>query len=677
MFWSTLVKPAVVLLKKMNFFKKFTVISIVFLIPLLYLSTNLVLERNHAINGMKQEQLGLQYLATLRPLAEHIAQTRGMTNAYLNGNTGLLGKIEKKRTDVNKELSILAAKDKEYGVLFKTGNAVLKLEQNWKKLLNDAFISDAHDVFSDYTNIINDVFALKLGVAESSKLLLSSKLDSFYLVDSLVKRLPIIAETIGKTRGIGAGIAARKTLSNDDYLRLSSFLGDINTANKEMSHGFLIVFENNVDLKNKLENQLKEAQKVTADFISTTEKELFNSDTITIESDKYFQKGTAAISANLDLYDAVLPMLDNMLITRIDSLKYDLALAMVSIIFIVLLASYMFVGLYISIMQSINNMVKSVNEIANGDLTTRFEDDTKDELNLVQKCLNDMAKQFQHLILQVVGTTSQVVSDSLITSTVSSQTADNIDEQNKQIEQVATAIEEMSATASEVARSTSTAADETRKANDETVSGQSVVNETISTITTLSDEMNNTRSVILDLESNSENIRTVLDVIRSIADQTNLLALNAAIEAARAGEHGRGFAVVADEVRTLSKRTQESTEEIHLIIENLLNGSQNAVKIIESNVERTEKTVEHATNLGHAFETIVSAVNNMNNMNIQIASAAEEQTAVAEEINRNVANISNLASETLNGSKETTEASLSMKDTADNLQALVSEFKTA
>lgn len=391
----------------------------------------------------------------------------------------------------------------------------------------------------------------------------------------------------------------------------------------------------------------------------------------------YFNKGTAAISANLGLYDSVLPILDNVLMTRIDALKSDLNLGVISIIFILLIASYMFVAFYVSIMQTINNMVKSVNEIADGDLTTRFKDDTKDELNLVQQCLNDMAKKFQHLILQVVDTTNQVVSDSLQTSAVSSQTADNIYNQNKQIEQVATAIEEMSASASEVARSTSTAADETRKANDETVNGQTVVNETIDTITILSDEMNNTRSVILDLESNSENIRTVLDVIRNIADQTNLLALNAAIEAARAGEHGRGFAVVADEVRTLSKRTQESTEEIHNIIENLLQGSQNAVQIIERNVERTEKTVSQAKNLGNAFDTIVSAVNNMSNMNIQIASAAEEQTAVAEEINRNVVNISTLASETLKGSEETSESSHSMKNTTNTLQVLVSEFKTA
>lgn len=221
--WSTLVNPAVVLLKKMNFFQKFTVISIVFLIPLFYLSTNIILDRDQAIKNMKQEQLGLQYIATLRPLAEHIAQTRGMTNAYLKGNTKLLPKIEQKRKVVNEELKILVAKDKEYGALFKTGDAVLQLQQSWEQLLSKAFTNDATVIFSEYTNIVNGIFALTLNVAESSKLLLNSELDVFYLVDSLVKRLPIIAETIGKTRGIGAGIAASKTISNDDFLKLSVF----------------------------------------------------------------------------------------------------------------------------------------------------------------------------------------------------------------------------------------------------------------------------------------------------------------------------------------------------------------------------------------------------------------------------------------------------------------------
>lgn len=155
--WSTLVNPAVVLLKKMNFFQKFTVISIVFLIPLFYLSTNIILDRDQAIKNMKQEQLGLQYIATLRPLAEHIAQTRGMTNAYLKGNTKLLPKIEQKRKVVNEELKILVAKDKEYGALFKTGDAVLQLQQSWEQLLSKAFTNDATVIFSEYTNIVNGI----------------------------------------------------------------------------------------------------------------------------------------------------------------------------------------------------------------------------------------------------------------------------------------------------------------------------------------------------------------------------------------------------------------------------------------------------------------------------------------------------------------------------------------
>ena len=336
MFWPALVKPVVILLKRMKFLQKFAVFSIVFIIPLIYCTTYVVLDRNQAINSMELKYSGLQYLATLRPLAEHIAQTRGMTNAYLKGNTDLLTKIEQKRKDVNAELKTLIATDKEYGTQFKTGDAVLKLQQRWKQLSANAFVSDAPDVFSEYTKIINSILALKIKVAESSTLLLHDELDGFYLVESLVKRLPIIAETIGKSRGLGAGIAASKTISSDEALKLSTFINAIKIADQELAHGLNIVFENNIDLKHKLESQLKEARNKTHSFILTSEQELLNANNLVIESSDYFNKGTSAISANLKLYDLILPNLNNLLTTRIDALIFEHIIGIVSILLIIL-----------------------------------------------------------------------------------------------------------------------------------------------------------------------------------------------------------------------------------------------------------------------------------------------------------------------------------------------------
>ncbi len=667
--------PVISLFKKLKLTHKFFLISVIFLIPIFYLSANVILQRNIDIKTMEERRSGLLYLATLRPLAEHIAQTRGMTNAYLNGKQTLRSKIEDKRQAVDKEFIILNEKDKLYGSLFNTGESVQQIQQQWDQLKLNALTGDASIVFSNYTKLINDILALKLRVAESSSLLLAQNLDSFYMVVSLVKRLPFIAETLGKSRGLGAGIAAKKEASNEKFITLSSFVENIKSKNLSMLHGFNIIFEKNTPLKNKLEGMLNTAQKATEEFILVTNNELLQTNTINIDSDDYFQLGTTAISANLALYDAVLPLIDSSMLVRIKSLKLERAISIFIDITILLIATYLFFGFYISLMQIINNIIKSLDRLAHGDLTARIEEDTNDELNMISQHLNKMAEKFQSLVSQVVSSSNQVVTASLQTSSIATQTADGINNQNQQIEQVATAIEEMSASANEVASSTSNAAEETRKANDETTHGQTVVNEAIQTITTLSSEMNNTRSVVQELEINSETIGTVVEVIRGIAEQTNLLALNAAIEAARAGEQGRGFAVVADEVRTLAGRTQESTQEINHIVENLQRGAQNAVKVIEQNVERTDKTAAQALNAGKALETISLAVQNISNMNLQIATAAEEQTAVSEEISRNIENIHSISVDTSKGSDESAQASQSMNDVAVELQTLVSEFK--
>jgi methyl-accepting chemotaxis protein len=667
--------PVINLFKKLKFTHKFFLISAIFLIPIIYLSVNIILQRNIDIKTMEERHNGLLYLATLKPLAEHIAQTRGMTNAYLNGKHELNSRIENKTRIVDKELIILNEKDKLYGALFNTGNSVLKIQQQWEQLKLNAFTGEASNIFSNYTNLINDILALKLRVAESSSLLLAQDLDDFYMVESLVKRLPFITETIGKSRGLGAGIAVKKEASNKQFIKLSSFIENIKLKNILMAHGFSIIFENNAVLKNKLESILNAAQTATEKFILVTNNELLQTNTINIDSGDYFQLGTDAISTNLALYDAVLPLIDNSILVRTKSLKLERTISIFIDITILLIATYLFFGFYISLMQNINNIIKSVDKMANGDLTARIEEETNDELNMISQHLNKMAGRFQLLVSQVVSASNHVVAASLQTSSIATQTASGINNQNQQIEQVATAVEEMSATANEVASSTSNAAEETRKANDETTHGQAVVNEAIQTITILSNEMNNTRSVVQELETNSETIGTVVEVIRGIAEQTNLLALNAAIEAARAGEQGRGFAVVADEVRTLAGRTQESTQEINHIVENLQHGAQNAVNVIEQNVERTDKTTEQALNAGEALKTISLAVQNISNMNLQIATAAEEQTAVAEEISRNIENIHSIAIDTSKGSDESAQASQSMNDIAAELQALVSEFK--
>ncbi|VAW67150.1 Methyl-accepting chemotaxis sensor/transducer protein, partial [hydrothermal vent metagenome] len=254
------------------------------------------------------------------------------------------------------------------------------------------------------------------------------------------------------------------------------------------------------------------------------------------------------------------------------------------------------------------------------------------------------------------------------------QTSQSIYEQQSQTEQVATAMNEMSATVQDVSKNIAGTAQSAHDAHAETVEGTQIVEVSISAVKKLADQLEGAADVFQQLEQDSEDINTVLDVIKGIAEQTNLLALNAAIEAARAGEQGRGFAVVADEVRTLAGRTQESTQEINQVIEKLQSGSRSAVEVMKRSRDDAKAVVEQAAKAGESLSLISTAVGLINDMSTQIASAAEQQNATTEEINRNIVNISNIANETATGAQKTVASSQEMAGLGVKLQSLVGQF---
>lgn len=300
-----------------------------------------------------------------------------------------------------------------------------------------------------------------------------------------------------------------------------------------------------------------------------------------------------------------------------------------------------------------------------------------DELGQLQLVIKSLQSQLETVVWRIDAAVGELDDIATNTATAVEQSSQSIYQQQSETEQVATAMNEMSATVQEVARNTAEAAEAARKADEVSAKGVIAASDSIRSIESLLGEVEQASSVIQNLEQESNSVGSVLEVIRGIAEQTNLLALNAAIEAARAGEAGRGFAVVADEVRTLASRTQEATAEIDEMISRLQSEARSAVAVMETAQSGAQMNAGQMGELSENLSDISMAVQSINAMNTQIATAAEEQTAVSEEINRNIVNIKSLAERTTDTSEETSRAMQQLISETGHLRSVVHQFSNS
>ncbi len=320
------------------------------------------------------------------------------------------------------------------------------------------------------------------------------------------------------------------------------------------------------------------------------------------------------------------------------------------------------------------DLAVAVKAIADGNLSSRV-DETLAKEGSVARETNKMAEKLHSVILNVNQVSDQLKLTAEQLKNGSEKTLSDLDTQHQQIEQVATAMNEMTATIAEVARNAQGAAQNSLSADKQVHEGTQLVENSLTSIINLTNDVKEAAAVITRLKTDSGEIGKILEVIRSIAEQTNLLALNAAIEAARAGEQGRGFAVVADEVRTLASKTHTSTQEIQEMIGRLQSGVTNAVQVIDKSLGNSQNTVSYAEKIRNALNEISASVSEINNMNIQIATATEEQTMVAEEVNRNIININQFTSQTTVTVNQVEASSKQLSTYATELQKKINYFR--
>lgn len=330
-----------------------------------------------------------------------------------------------------------------------------------------------------------------------------------------------------------------------------------------------------------------------------------------------------------------------------------------------------------SIGTALGKLLVSLKDIASGDgdLTKRIQKTSNDELGDVVDWFNQFVDKLHNSITDVVKSIEPLTSLSADLGSLTSETLSISANQNEATEQVSLVVEEMVSSVKAVSNNANSASEAANEADKAAKDGRDIVTKTVASINGLAEEVERAGEVIRKLEADTGNVGTILDVIKGIAEQTNLLALNAAIEAARAGEQGRGFAVVADEVRTLASRTQDSTQEIQKVIEELQTAARSAVDVMGQSKQRAQASVEHAAQTGESLAAITERVSAITEMNRQIASAAEEQERAAYSIKENVLGIKETSETAMRSIQKVEEASLSLVDISGNLQRVTGEFK--
>lgn len=672
-----LINPAVALMNRLPMLYKFSLISILFLIPIGGLSWLVMTELNRSVETMTAGVEGLEQLRQIDRLVDASFDYRDYrAPAVAKNEDAIMAVSDKAAEQISSVLKSLTAEPRSFDTSGAWAEQVEALKSDWQNLrADDNYQTNFDPQFKYYQQFAQKALALLPATIETSGLGQGASREDQLVLGLIRETLPEARSVIGQAHSYGlyALVDGQVGYALSDIF--NEIYDGLTNRDSVLSPALAHAADASPTLASHAGNAL---QSVDESLLNV--RELMDINIITpMRLEMSWQEYDSRIATELADYGELKAAAFNVIETNLNAnLAQEVSqrrLIVVALIVVLLVIVYLYIGFFMSVRTAINRFSEAARKVAAGDMTTRISLDNRDELGELTSEFNNMTDRIAELIRSVGQTTSEVDQQATRVNETAAANSEAVEHQMAESGQINEAMGQMVEAVSEVTESAHRVADSATVAKQDTETGRGVVADTVETINRLATEISGAVDVINRVSEDSDNISQVLVEIKAIAEQTNLLALNAAIEAARAGEQGRGFAVVADEVRSLSQRTHKSTEEIEGMISRLQSGVKDAVSAMTNSRDVTQATVQKSGEVTEALSRIANGISIIVDMSHQIAQAAEEQSAVSKDVNASVAHIGELGTSTAANAEETLASSREMSGLTGALQKLVEAFK--
>ena len=669
---KTILWPAIKLMGRLSYAAKFGLISFLFMVPLVFLSGQVFYGSYQNLKKTEHELSAINNIQQLMNVVEDIELYRNHASPLIfRDDAKLSEKVSKLRVKVEDSLALAFSEIdddelKEQLKVFKK-NHLGKLS-----IEGDARTPTFNDQFNFFQQVVDQLYLVINKYAQSTGIALDSDPEIQQLMIIILAKSPEVRTAAGFGQAAGIFAMVEKYLQSLTYDLLNDVYEDM--ASVETSINLIATSLEDLGLE-VLAEQAQNSGEGLIDIQVKLDEEVISAVNVVMEWDEFQKFSQPKIKALIELDYTILPLIGKKLQTRLDDQRSHMLMVASVLLTVMVIIIYLYSAFFLSVQYSIARFFSAAQKIAQGDLTQIINFAGKDEMGQLRDAFNEMTSEVRGILSTVKDTAENVGEKVSEVETIANSSRQAANAQMGQTKEIANTISDMSERAITVVSMAGEAEQAALSGADRSTQAGGVVNNVISDVQHLSEEMSNSMEAVNRLADNSSNISSILGTIKGIAEQTNLLALNAAIEAARAGEQGRGFAVVADEVRTLASRTQGSAEEIESLIKEVQQNIQRAVETMAINRTMVDKTVESSGQVGEALESIHGSMHEIQSKTLEIVSTASNQQKAAKALDNNLLVIREHGEETVQNVEGTVSAVRQTQSLTESLTQRVERFK--